>query len=59
MAGQDHWVNEPRDERGRWTTGGASMQAWIATGVSEALMALPTPQRDALDIAVRRAIAGA
>ena len=54
MAGQDHWVNEPRDERGRWTSGGGSALEAIRDGTDEALAALPMPVRDQFDAAVSR-----
>lgn len=40
----DHWINEPRDESGKWTTGGASTE--IVTTIKDAGSALKAAASD-------------
>lgn len=40
----DHWINEPRDESGKWTTGGASTE--IVTTIKDAGSALQAAASD-------------
>ena len=59
MAGQDNSQNEPRDERGRWTSGGGSAVDSSATsalrdGVNGALSGLPIAAHNRLDAALNR-----
>jgi hypothetical protein len=58
MDGRDNWQNEPRDERGRWTTSGAASsrgetQVFI-DGVNAALSGQPIAVQDRLNAMLRR-----
>jgi hypothetical protein len=54
MAGQDNWQTEPRDDRGRWTSGGGDITPALRNGVDSAVSVLPMAVRDGLDTVLNR-----